>query len=197
MKGIIPSDSRYIPLTQQPACCVPTCIQMVMYRRGLPLRPAEEIGFYLGLTVHPDRAFLFYKVRTSAKRPPAGYGTQIYRPEYEPNTAFRKLGIPLKFSLRTVDRFPTPDSLTDYLRITEVDDRDILVCFHHGTLYKDPTLDWGHVCVFDRIVDGMVRIIDSAADQPKWRLVKPELLFSSMKNHGVRRSAGCWELSPL
>jgi hypothetical protein len=65
----IPPDSRYIPFTQQTSCCVPTCIQMVMYKLGIPLLPAEEIGYHLGLTVHPDKSYLFYNVRTSTKPP--------------------------------------------------------------------------------------------------------------------------------
>jgi hypothetical protein len=50
-KEIVPSDSRYVPLTQQKWCCVPTCIQMVMIKQGIPLQPAELIGYELGLIV--------------------------------------------------------------------------------------------------------------------------------------------------
>ncbi len=100
----IPNNSRYVPLTQQAACCVPTCIQMVMYKNGIPLIPAEEIGYHLGLIVHPDRSGLFYKVRTSTEKPPAGYGTRIYLPEFEPNVAFKKLGIPLSLTVKPVSK---------------------------------------------------------------------------------------------
>ncbi len=51
---IVPKDSRYIPFSQQPYCCVPTSIQMVMYRHNIPLVPAEELGYHLGLTVPKD-----------------------------------------------------------------------------------------------------------------------------------------------
>ena len=97
MEEIVPKNSRYMPFTQQAACCVPTCFQMIMYKHGIPLKPSEEIGYHLGLVVHPDRKKLFYNVRTSSEKPPAGYGTRIYDPEFEPNNAFRKLGIPLTF----------------------------------------------------------------------------------------------------
>jgi hypothetical protein len=74
----VPDDSRYIPFTQQPSCCVPTCIQIVMYRHDIPLRPAEEIGYHLGLVVSPDRSKLFSNVRTAAEAPSsAGYGIQL------------------------------------------------------------------------------------------------------------------------
>src|SRR5882724_1582645 len=96
-----PNDSRYVPFTQQAYCCAPTSIQMIMYRHRIPLIPAEELGYHLGLVVSPDEKALFYDVRT-ANDPPsaAGFGTQIYNPEYEPNKVFQKLGIPLEFTLR-------------------------------------------------------------------------------------------------
>ena len=89
-----PNDSRYIPLTQQPYLCVPACIQIVMYKHNIPLVPQEEIGYHLGLTVPPDAAKSFFKVRV-ADQPPvnSGYGTQIQTLEYEPNQAFNKLKV--------------------------------------------------------------------------------------------------------
>ena len=93
-----PDDSRYVPFTQQAYCCVPTSILMIMYRNGMPLIPAEELGYHLGLTVPPEDSHLFYKVRVSNTPPSlAGYGTQIYNPDYEPNKVFRELGIPFNF----------------------------------------------------------------------------------------------------
>jgi len=189
-----PSDSRYIPLTQQPSSCVPTCIQMVMYKNDIPLLPAEEIGYYLGLTVHPDRAGLFHIVRTAENPPPAGYGTQIYKPEYEPNSAFKKHDIPLKFSKKLVSEIGSPQELLVLLATIEDKDGDALLCFHHGELIDDDSKNWGHVVVFDRILDGQIRIVDPSPDQPKWRLVKAEKLYSAMRKHGEQKSAGIWLL---
>ena len=73
-KSIVPADSRYIPLTQQKYCCVPTCIQMVMVRRGIQLQPAELIGHHLGLIVDTESAKYFWNV-TTGERPSSGYGT--------------------------------------------------------------------------------------------------------------------------
>jgi hypothetical protein len=187
-----PKGSRYVPFTQQPACCAPTCIQMVMYRHGIPLIPAEELGYHLGLVVSPDKGQLFYKVRTALKPPPAGYGTRIYLPEFEPNAIFAKLDIPLTFSIKSITAFPSPEDLLEYLRQAEASDDDALLCMHHGTLVDDDTKDRGHVCVFDRVIGNQLRIVDPSPEYPKWRLVSPEKVYEAMQRHGVANSTGIW-----
>ncbi|MCL5431908.1 MAG: hypothetical protein M1484_02275 [Patescibacteria group bacterium] len=194
VKPVVPADSRYIPLTQQPACCVPTCIQMIMYRHNIPLIPAEELGYHLGLIVHPDRKRLFHNVRTSTKKPAGGYGTRIYKLAFEPNTAFKKLGIPLTFALKPITQFRSKDELYRYLQTMEERDKDVLLCFHHGALVDDPSKDWGHLCVFDRLVENKIRLIDPGYEAPKWRLVSMQKMFEAMRKHGVKQAAGCWEI---
>jgi len=187
-----PPNSRYIPFTQQPACCVPTCLQMVMYKNNIPLVPAEEIGYHLGLIVHPDRSGLFYNVRTSAEKPSAGYGTRIYLPEFEPNVAFKKLKIPLSLTVRPVSEIGNPAELVMLLKKIEANNQDALLCFNHGVLVDDGDKSWGHVCVFDRVIDGEIRIIDPSPEHPKWRQVGAEKLFEAMEKHGEKRSGGVW-----
>jgi len=165
---------------------------MLMYKNGIPLIPAEEIGYHLGLIVHPDRAGLFYKVRTSNEKPPAGYGTRIYLPEFEPNVAFKNLGIPFSLTVQPVTELETPQQLLEVLSKVEGEDGDALLCFNHGVLVDDNDKNWGHVCVFDRVVDGKVRIIDPSPEHPKWRLVEAEKLHHAMVEHGVDKSGGVW-----
>lgn len=191
-----PYNSRYIPLTQQAACCVPTCMQMVMYKEGIPLVAAEEIGYRLGLIVHPNRSKLFYNVRAATEAPPAGYGTQISSPKYEPNAAFKKLGIPLGYTFKPITDFATANPLLSELADIETSNGNALLCFNHGALVNDDSMNWGHVCVFDRVIDGEIRIIDPSPDQPKWRLIDPEKMFDAMQQHGVQNSAGIWLLTP-
>lgn len=193
----IPKDSRYVPLTQQHACCVPTCIQMVMYRHEIPLIPAEEIGYHLGLTVHPDKAHLFYSARTLPEPPPSGYGTQIYLPEFEPNKVFQELGIPLRFDIKSISEIESVDALREQLKLVEAHDGDALLCFNHGALIGDETRNGGHVVVFDRMVDGQIRIVDPSPNNPKWRQVAVEDMFDAMLKHGVQKSAGVWLLNTL
>lgn len=191
-----PNDSRYIPFTQQSSCCVPTCIQMIMYKNGIPLLPAEELGYHLGLVVPPEKAHLFYKVRTSPTPPTAGYGTQTYSPEFEPNKIFKKLNIPLVYKLKPISEIQSPEELIKILKEIEDKNNDGLLCFNHGALVDDPARDWGHLCVFDRVVDGQLRIIDPSHEYPKWRLVSAEKMFKAMQIHGTRKTAaGIWQFT--
>ena len=165
---------------------------MVMYKNSIPLIPAEEIGFHLGLVVHPDRSGLFYKVRTSTEKPPAGYGTRIYLPEFEPNVAFKKLGVPLTLTVKPISEIKDAKELISLLERVDRENKDALLCFNHGVLIDDPEKNWGHVCVFDRVIDGKLRIIDPSPEHPKWRLVDAEKMYVAMSKHGVEKSGGIW-----
>lgn len=188
-----PNDSRYIPLTQQDWCCVPTSIQMIMYRNNIPLIPAEELGYHLGLTVPSDQANLFYDVRTSETPPStAGFGTQIGLPEYNPNKAFETLGIPLTFDMKLASSINTIEDLLNNLQAIEKQDDDALLCFNHGVVRGEYQPNSGHVVVFDKLVDGKVRIVDASWKHPKWRLIEPGLLFDAIKQHGDDNSGGIW-----
>lgn len=196
MKNIVPHDSRYIPFTQQESCCAPTCIQMIMYKRGIPLIPAEELGYHLGLMLPPEKGRLFYNARTSRTRPPAGYGTRIYQKEFSPNIVFKKLNIPLSLTINKIANFHSSEEVLNLLAKIEKADQDVLFCFNHGALIDDPTRDWGHLVLFDRIIDGQYRIIDPSPTHPKWRLVTPEKMFYAMKKHGEKpTAAGLWEVN--
>lgn len=188
-----PTDSRYIPLTQQDWCCVPTSIQMIMYRHDISLIPAEELGYHLGLTVPPDQTALFYKPRT-ADTPPsgAGYGTQISHPDYEPNKVFQALNIPLSFEKQLASDIKTSEALMAILEKVEAEDSDALLCFNHGVIRGEYKPYSGHVVVFDRVIEGKIRIVDASWKHPKWRLIEPELLFEAIKRHGNDNPGGVW-----
>jgi hypothetical protein len=155
---------------------------------------AEKLGYHLGLIVHPDKAYLFYNVRTSKEKPPAGYGTRTYLSEFEPNIVFQKLKIPLLFTKKLITQFNSKKEITTYLQSAEKEDKDVLLCFNHGAFIDDPSKDYGHVCVFDRIIGDKIRIIDPSPDQPKWKMVSIEKMFHAMKKHGEKKSGGFWEL---
>lgn len=196
---IVPSDSRYIPLTQQKSCCVPTCIQMVMLRHNIPLQPAELIGHHLGLIVDPESSKYFWNVSTGP-RPSSGYGTRISMPEFSLDSMFNKLKISLKCSLSLIDQFKKLESFHKYLALVNNQDQGILICYDWPTLF-DPTLNdhWGHVCVLDKvdIEKEEIRMIDPSPNSAKWVTVKIVDIYHAMQVHGEINSGGFWELAPV
>lgn len=195
MKGAIPTDGRYVPLTQQPYCCFPACVQMVLLRRGLQVLPQELIGWHLGLTVPKSATKYFWKVRTG-KRPKAGYGTQVSNAKFSINRAFERLGIPLKSVYRPIGTFRTAGDFRGYLERMGDRDMDVIAVFDYGALYGTGW-HYGHASLMDRIYhgEGRVRLVDPGSDTPKWRLVNAGKLFESMKRHGDDRGGGFWELT--
>jgi hypothetical protein len=175
---------------------VPTCIQMVMYRNNIPLRSAEEIGYHLGLVVAPERSELFCNVRTAAEKPAAGYGIQTHLPEYEPNVVFARMSIPLNFTVEPIATISSANELLERLQAHEKDDHDVLAAFNLGALLDDLNLNEAHhACVFDRIIDGRVRLIDPSFYAPKWRMFDIEQLFLAMQKHISSDWGGIWLLT--
>lgn len=178
--------SRYVPFTQQRYCCVPTCLQMVMYRLDIPLRSQDELGYALGLTVPEDEAHLFERVHIGP-RPSSGWGTQIQNPKYEINKALHSLSLPLKVDVDT-DVSSVKD-LRAKLRAVQAADGDALVCFNMGKLW-DNAPHTGHVTVFDRLDGDDVWLVDS--NSPKFRRVDIHRLYDAMHYHGPANMGGIW-----
>ena len=196
MKEITPKDSRYVPLSQQKWCRVPACFQMVMLRHGVPLVPAELLGYHLGLIVPKSEAKNFWNARTGPK-PGGGYGTQYGKPAYRPNRVFEKLGIPLRVKETTIDTISSAEDLAGRLSDIVAEDCDALICFDWGTL-MNRKYHGGHVCVLDRVLpDGKsVRIIDPERGS-KWKIVKVSKLYRAMQYHGKAFKAGIWEVEKV
>lgn len=165
---------------------------MIMYKLGISLVPAEEIGYYLGLVVPPESAHLFYNAHVSQKQPAAGYGTRIYLNEFEPNKALQRADIPLRVTQKLVSTFDSPAAFAIELRRIERADADALLCFNQGVLTANPEKDWGHVVVFDRLVDTQLRLVDPSPTDQKWQVIDIETMFSAMAQHGDERSGGVW-----
>ena len=196
-KGIIPRDTRYVPLTQQQYCCVPTSIQMVMLRHNIPLVPTELMAHHLDIIVSPEKKKLFWNLRSVKKRPKAGWGTRIAE-DRTANRMFHKLRIPLRIKFHLIDSFETAEDLGTYLYKRMKSDSDVLVCYDVQPLFNTENSS-GHVCVFDRIdkKKGEVRFIDPERNVPKWRTVKLKKLYKAMQVHGSEHMAGCWEVAKI
>lgn len=189
MKSIVPKDTRYIPLTQQKRCCVAACIQMIMLRHNIPLVPCELIADSLGLIVPAEETKYFMNPRTG-KRPPAGWGTQMEKSEFDCNLALKKLGIPLSMSFISINEFKNTRELYSYLLKSQNKDRDNLFCFDWGILHGKG-ITGGHDCVFDMLKSKTkVRIIDPEYLAKKWQVVSIQRLFKAMKMHCDGKEGG-------
>lgn len=184
--------SRYIAFTQQPYCCAPTSLQMVMYRRNIPLIDQEDIGYELGLIVPEEDKHFFGRVRTG-ERPPAGWGTQIYRPQFNINKALKRLNVPFQVRIHSIDKFETAEKLKKFLQDAQKANGDVLLCYENSIIW-DRENKSGHVVVFDYIEGDDVWVVDPNAKDPKRHKIPIQILYKAMLEHGVKRSAGCWEI---
>ena len=194
---VVPSDSRYVPLTQQRWCCVPACISMVMYRHNIPLVPQELIGYHLGVIV-PEEELAYFWNGVSGEKPPSGWGTRTGLPQYEVNKALDNLEIPLKCTKILIDSFHSLKEFEDYLGLTEKNDKDVLACFDWGVLNGEDKHN-GHLCVIDRVYlsKSEIRLLDPEYKSPKWKTVSIKVLKEAMEFHGDPNSAGFWEFSKV
>ncbi len=194
-KEIIPKDTSYVPLTQQPYCCVPTCIQMIMLRHNIPLHPAELIAKHLDVVVSPEKKRLFWNLPSTKKRPQVGWGTRINE-SLTLNKMFKRLKIPLRADFVLIDKFSNSTLLKEYLFDAEKSKKAVVLCYNYQSLFSEGN-DGGHCCVFDHIdVDtGKIRFVDPGANVPKWRTVSVTKLYKAMQEHGAKNMGGCWIIS--
>ncbi|MFA5155146.1 MAG: hypothetical protein WC453_01815 [Patescibacteria group bacterium] len=183
MKNIIPKDTRYIPLTQQNSCCVPTSLSMVMYRQGLPLLPQELLGYHLGLILDKKHKDLFWNARTG-KRPATGFGTQMHRKEFSINAVFKKLKIPLRAAAYPINSFKNKSALISFIGHEIKTDQDLVVLLASDILNNTKKHN-GHACVIDRIYTSrnIIRLVDPAATQAKWREISLDKFIKAVKSH--------------
>jgi len=191
--SVTPIDTRYIPFSQQPYCCVPTCLQIVLYKNSLPLQPQEQIGAQLGLVVPPEEEKYFWNVATSKEVPIAGYGTRIQEPVYGLEQFITKNHLPFTVEFQLSKGLKSPQALRQQLVKLQADDDDVLICFRSGTVYGNDHTN-GHVCVFDVVEENTVRLVDPIPNFPKWRNVEIDKLFKAIRLHEDKRMGGLWIL---
>ncbi len=178
------TTAAFIRIKQQPYCCVPACIQMVLRRQHLPLISQQRLGQALGL------------VKPPAPQPSAGYGTRLQLARFEPNHILRRLGIPLHWTWHLVDQIKTPKQLEKIISAS-LPEKNLLVCFDWPTLFKpDNQQHWGHVCVLEKIdlQHHTIRLVDPDPTAPFRRIVSSRDLFRALQIHGRKNLASIWEL---
>lgn len=187
MKEIIPKDTRYVPFTQQSSCCVPTCVSIVMYKLGIPLLPAELLGYHMGLIVSKEDKHLFWNARTG-KKPGPGYGTRLGEKQYNLSSVFKKLKIPIKVTEYPVQSFKNKKEIVDFIYSRISKNKDIIVFLRSGVLNNNSKIN-GHACVIDRIYPSknLVRLIDPSAKRAKWREFTIDKLIKAVKLHPTNK----------
>lgn len=185
----IPLDTRYVPFVQQPYCCVPACLQTILYKNGIPLLSQEQIGAELGLVVPLDMKHVFFNVE-ARKKPAAnsGFGTRIQDPNFSLEALLSKSQWPFDLEIELSGKFSSQDEFISRLGELVEADNDVMICFQNDS-------GAGHVCVLDTIDDESVRVIDPAATFPKWRTLSHGDIFEHVKAHGDDNYGGLWILT--
>lgn len=183
-----PQNSRYRPIGQKPYCCVPTCIQMVLEKNGLPKLSQEAIGIELGLVVPPEYAEEFENVPVS-ETPVAssGFGTRIQDPDYSLEHLIEKEQWPFRLELKLASTIADEQALIDMLQAVEARDGDALICYQNDR-------STGHVTVFNRMVNNKIDIIDPSPLHDKWRSLEIGDVYQRIRDHGDANVGGIWLL---
>jgi len=180
---------EYLRIKQEPYCCVPACIQMILKRHGLPFASQEEIGIQLGLTVPKEKLHFFKNVK-SEKEVDEEHGTKIQKEKYSLNSFFKTNNIPLIYEYCYFD-----DAEQAKAFLIENKSQDIIACFSYGTLWNTTHLG-GHICLVEDIKDDTITLVDSEytgvlGDVPR-RETTIQKLCDAIKYHGKKNAAGFW-----
>lgn len=181
-------NTRYWPITQKPYCCVPTSLQMVLQKNQLPKLSQEVIGNELGLVVSPEYADEFEHVQVS-EQPivSSGFGTRIQDPDFSLERLIKKQKWPFILTKRLASNIDSEQTLRDILTIVERRDDDALICYQNDKGY-------GHVAVFDRVIDDKLRIVDPSPNDDKWREISMADMYARIQAHGDKNFGGVWLL---
>lgn len=177
----------YVAVKQEPYCCVPACIQMILDRRDLASISQEEIGNGLGLVI-PEEDFYYFKNAATGRKPVYGWGTRINLKKYDLNIFFKKRKIPLesvRYSLETIADVP------EFIAHNLEDGNDILTCYRFGSLYNKDN-DNGHASLIEELNDSDIKVVDPR--YAKRKTVYLDNLIKAIAEHRSRNSAfgGFW-----
>ena len=186
-------QARYIPIKQQPYCCMQSCFQMIMARRDIPLVSQAVMATMMGLVVPPKDKDKFPDARVSDVPP---YGTIIMSDAMMPSEVFKKLHIPLVATLVRIDEFDGEDDISDYLVDKLNDGVDLMVGVQIGKLYGN-TLPYSHSLLVDSYnpESSMVRLVDPEPNMPQCLDVSLPTLIDAMEELGARNWGGFIEVT--
>lgn len=183
----------YVPFTQHRWCCVPTVLQMIFYRRGIPLRSQEDIGYELGLQVPEKDKTFFNRVRVALKKPAAGYGTQAHTKGFSINDFFRKYKLNLTETLYGIEDI---EDIKKFIIQNIKKGNDLILGFNDRKI-NPKGWDGGHVCLLSSFDDKkeIVIFINPSTRVSNYQEIKLSKLLSAMKYHGKSKGGGFWVIS--
>lgn len=171
----------YKIIDQKPYCCVPACIQMILYRRNLDVIEQEDIGIDLGLVVPKEEKYNFKNV-PAGRIPKEGYGTRINIKKYSLNEFFKKRNLPLVSMYSAVNDI---ENVPEYIGQNISLGNDLLVCFRSSN-------NSGHASLIEEIDDDIVTLVDP---EPKIKKVSSSNLIKSVKEHN--QFGGFWLIETI
>jgi hypothetical protein len=216
--GVVPADSRYVPLVQQAEyCAAPCCILMAMLRRRLPLLPQEVLAHHLGLALPGGEpaAERFFNARECAAGEEAGL--KLSDPHFQPGAAFAALAVPLHFQFLPVSALDEEQFAGLLVQLTSNSSEEYDILFHldravlnagkqsaaaanrrGGARPADPLERLReHTLMHDKLIrvsteSVKIRVVDPAVDAPKWREVGAQRLLLAMQTLGEEELGGVW-----
>ena len=157
--------TRYEIVRQEPFMCVPATIQMILKRRGISFPMTQrEIGLALG-----------WAEKT---------GTQIQKPEFEPNKIFAQIGLPLSFEYIPISKIASSQELVKIINEIIAAGDDAVIC------WKVERRN-GHVAAVDKIDDEAIRYVCTDCGG---RIIEQstEYIYGQMKEHTDAMMGGVW-----
>ena len=156
---------KYKLIKQEPYCCVPRCLQMILDRNNIDydtqINIAKELGFK------------------------DNQGTQVQNRKYSIDKYLKKHNIPLNFKYVFNLNYNEVINL-----LNKHKNDDIVVCYKRGIMFgKD--LDGGHATIIEKIDDDKVTLI-YPEDEIGYRVVTLENLLDAIAIHGKENMAGFW-----
>jgi len=161
---------------------------MIFNRHGFKGYSQNNIGFELGLTIHPTASgrLRLPKAVISETPPRAGYGTRINEERYSLNSFFRKRRIPLLSNYMPLESLEDPINFA--AKMLE-EQKDVMVLYDIG-IVKVRDKHNGHASLIEKVEAEDVVLVDPAKKGGKRRLVKKDVLLEAIKYHGTEKGAG-------
>ncbi len=164
---------KYKLIKQEPFCCVPRCLQMILDRYNITYESQMNIAKELGYR-NDDK----YK------------GTQINKESCSIQNYFLNHKIPLKF-----EYFYITDLVTAREFLINNINNDIITCYKRGVMFNKK-MDGGHATLVEKIENDIITLI-YPEDNLGYRKVSLENLLKAIEYHGKENMAGFWLISKI